>query len=132
MKSLKNRSNAFTLIELLIVIVIIGILAGVVLAVINPAQQIRRSNQSSARGVVAKACMAYQSCYGATQDVALCDTATEAGYSFPSSTYGGAFTVTSSLPRWSGSNSSGGTCTIACEGSTGRITVSSCDIAQAQ
>ena len=130
-----KKSNAFTLIELLIVIVIIGILAGVVLAVINPAQQIRRANQSSARSAVAKMCMAFQSCMAGTNDISFCDTASKAGYIIPSSNFGGTFTVTSGLPQWSGSNSSGGNCVITCvnnPGSSvnGRITVSSCDIAQ--
>lgn len=80
-----NKKLGFTLIELLIVIVIIGILAGVVLAVLNPAQIIRRSRQSSARALLAKACYAYSACYNTSYDAtgsidsSKCDTASEIG-----------------------------------------------------
>lgn len=39
MKLLKNNSKAFTLIELLLVVAVIGILAGVTVTVINPQKQ---------------------------------------------------------------------------------------------
>ena len=53
-----NSRSGFTLIELLIVIVIIGILAGVVLSVINPAKQQRKAKEASLRSTVEKACLA--------------------------------------------------------------------------
>ena len=48
--SLKNNSRGFTLIELLIVIAIIGILAAVLIAIINPAAQ---QNKAKDAGTVA-------------------------------------------------------------------------------
>ncbi len=127
---MKNKSSAFTLIELLIVIVIIGILAGVVLAVINPAAQIQRSNQTSARGVIVKACLAYNSCLNANLvpgtgafDAASCDTAAEAGYTFPTNTYNGTYAptgVATAVPSWTDSVTA--TCIITCT-DTGVVTV---------
>ncbi len=126
---MKNKSSAFTLIELLIVIVIIGILAGVVLAVINPANQIKRSNQTSARGVISKACLAVNSCLASaiTQagayDYALCDTAAEAGYTFPINTYDGAYSITAATaaPVWT-QNAASGVCSMTCDTSLGATT----------
>ncbi|MFH1955763.1 MAG: type II secretion system protein, partial [Patescibacteria group bacterium] len=53
-----EEKSGFTLIELLIVIAIIGILAGVLIAVINPAQQRLKANQAVMRSSVSKACLA--------------------------------------------------------------------------
>lgn len=47
MKKLFKSAKGFTLIELLIVIAVIGILAAVVLAAIDPAEQLRRGRDSS-------------------------------------------------------------------------------------
>lgn len=63
MKKVRNRErNGFTLIELLIVIAIIGILAGVLIAVIDPAQQRLKANQAVMRSLVSKACLVATSC----------------------------------------------------------------------
>lgn len=74
-----NYKNGFTLIELLIVIVIIGILAGVVLAVINPQRMIQRSQHATLRGSVSKVCMALYACAGSTTALASCNTAANLG-----------------------------------------------------
>ena len=55
-------ASGFTLIELLLVIVIIGILSGIVIAVINPAQVRRRSAETVMRANTDKVCYAMQSC----------------------------------------------------------------------
>lgn len=46
MKRLFNNQKGFTLIELLIVIAVLGVLAAVVLAAINPLEQLRRGRDS--------------------------------------------------------------------------------------
>ena len=65
---LKNQKG-FTLIELLIVIVIIGILAGVLIAVINPAQQQNRAKDAGVQATINKVALAVEgfvSAYGRT------------------------------------------------------------------
>ena len=138
MKNFPN-AKAFTLIELLIVIVIIGILAGVVLAVINPANQILRSNQTSARGVISKACLAVNSCLASsiaqdgTYSYAMCNTGALAGYTFPTNTYQGTYSIgANAAPIWTGVN-----CIFTCNTTlgtnlSGRVTQSgtNCLVAQ--
>ena len=60
------NKKGFTLIELLIVIAIIGILAGILIAVINPAQQRLKANQAVMRSSVSKACLAAVACVNAS------------------------------------------------------------------
>ncbi|HBY09681.1 hypothetical protein A2473_03875 [candidate division WWE3 bacterium RIFOXYC2_FULL_42_13] len=86
MKELKKRigsASGFTLIELLIVIVVIGILAGVVLAVINPVATQYKANQTVLRTNVEKACLALHSCGATTTKATRCDTADEIGVIWP-------------------------------------------------
>lgn len=49
LKQLKNASQGFTMIELLVVITILGILAVAVLSAINPLEQINRGRDTSTR-----------------------------------------------------------------------------------
>jgi prepilin-type N-terminal cleavage/methylation domain-containing protein len=67
-----NMRKGFTLIELLIVIVIIGILAGVVLTVINPAQQRDKANIAVARANLDKVCLAMLACGSTSSSAASC------------------------------------------------------------
>ncbi len=60
--------KGFTLIELLIVIVIIGILAGVVIAVMNPATQQRKAKESVLRANTDKICLAMHACASSRSD----------------------------------------------------------------
>jgi len=60
------REGGFTLIELLIVIVIIGILAGVVISVMNPAEQQRKAKESVLRANTDKLCLAMHACAATT------------------------------------------------------------------
>jgi len=75
----RNSASGFTLIELLIVIVIIGILAGVIIAVINPAQLQLKAKQAVLRANVEKGCLALNAC-GSTSTVAAdCNSTTKVG-----------------------------------------------------
>lgn len=63
----KRKQGGFTLIELLIVIVIIGILAGVLIAVIDPTSQQNRAKDAGIQAAINKAVLAtegYLSAYG--------------------------------------------------------------------
>ncbi len=74
-----RAASGFTLIELLIVIVIIGILAGIVITVINPAQQQLRARETVLRTNVEKGCLALHSCAATSTNANMCDTKDEIG-----------------------------------------------------
>lgn len=68
---LAKRQQGFTLIELLIVIVIIGILAGVLIAVIDPAAQQNRARDANVQATINKMALAvggFRSAYGRSPD----------------------------------------------------------------
>ncbi len=75
----KLTQKGFTLIELLIVIVIIGILAGIVIAVIDPAASQRKAAESVIRANVDKACLALFACGNTSQIAGGCDTRAKIG-----------------------------------------------------
>jgi len=67
----KNNQKGFTLIELLIVIVIIGILAGVLIAIIDPGAQQNRARDAGVQASINKIALATQgfvSAYGDTPE----------------------------------------------------------------
>jgi len=74
-----KAASGFTLIELLIVIVIIGILAGVLITVINPARQQTRARETVLRSTVEKGCLALHACGSTSADANTCDTKDEIG-----------------------------------------------------
>jgi prepilin-type N-terminal cleavage/methylation domain-containing protein len=112
--------SGFTLIELLIVIVILGILTGVVLAVINPTAQQARANQAVLRSNVEKACIALQACANSTIDATRCGDSTAIGYTLVNGTPSGStYTLTfnpSPVAAASTITFQGaiGTCTMSC------------------
>lgn len=69
--------KAFTLIELLIVVVILGILSALVLMVMNPAMQRQRAAEGVLRTQMTKVCSGLVACMGgnATYNTASCNTA---------------------------------------------------------
>lgn len=75
----KDVKFAFTLIEIMIVIVIIGIMAGVVISVINPQRQIMRSNEGIFKSNMTKLCGGLVACMGSGKkyDTGRCDVGTE-------------------------------------------------------
>ncbi len=105
---------AFTLIELLIVIVIIGILAGVILVVLNPAAQQRKSAEAVLQANTNKLCLGLFSCAQTTYDPLRCNDMTKIGGIDPidspsTSTYdvlatGNVISVTGTLPAGVGSS----------------------------
>lgn len=83
---LANNQSGFTLIELLIVIVIIGILAGVLIAVIDPTAQQNRARDANVKAIMNKVALAtqgYVSSYGSapndTQFIGSLTNAAESG-----------------------------------------------------
>jgi len=68
MKNQKSKTSGFTLVELLIVITIIGVLAGTVFAALNPLERTRRAQDAravSAAKEAVDACERYLSAGGA-------------------------------------------------------------------
>lgn len=63
-KFLSHTKLAFTLVELLLVVVILGILAGIGLVVLNPQMQIRKSQEAVLRSNMSKVCSAMTACMG--------------------------------------------------------------------
>ncbi|MFZ5425216.1 MAG: prepilin-type N-terminal cleavage/methylation domain-containing protein [Patescibacteria group bacterium] len=119
MRTLRS-SKGFTLIELLIVIVIIGILAGVLIAVINPATQQNRARDAGVKAGINKVALATEgfiSAYGEVPDevqfIAALSNVTESGTSCSTAnSYDCMFTITGNplpvlcsgtAPTWSGS-----------------------------
>lgn len=89
-----RSSKAFTLIELLIVVVIIGILAGIVLAVLNPAQQQRRAREGVLQANTGKLCTGLFACAATTTTLANCNSDTLIGVSIPNNTpLGSVYTI---------------------------------------
>ena len=58
----KNNSAGFTLVELLVVISIIAILAGISITIINPQKQQAKAQEAMMRSNLAKVCMALNGC----------------------------------------------------------------------
>ncbi len=63
MKTKINSQSGFTLVELLIVITIIGILAGVIIGVLNPIQQQNRARDGTTRAQITKMVLSGKSLY---------------------------------------------------------------------
>jgi len=85
--------KGFTLIELLIVIVIIGILAGVVLSVLNPAKAQRKANESVLKASTEKLCLALYSCAATTASRTNCNVFYKIGVTPPTAPVGASFGI---------------------------------------
>ena len=95
---MKNKNNinkyGFTLIELLLVIVIIGILAGVVLAIVKPTLQQGKATESVLKSNVNKMCLALFGCASTTTNEVLCDDIASIGITTPTQPKSAAYSVT--------------------------------------
>jgi len=122
--NLPPKEKGFTLIELLIAIVIIGVLAGVLIAIINPTAQRNKAADAGVKAAMNKVALAtegYVSSYGTIPDevqfLAALQNVTEFGTSC--STDGAndcLFTVSgNSLPATCGANNWGGAGTNQCQ-----------------
>jgi len=103
------NNKGFTLIELLVVIAIVGVLMGLVIAVINPATILYRSRQGVCKANVARTCEAVIACYTAMNDVTKCDDKDKVGVTLPTSPC--SVTITSGTGVVSGTQDS---CTFTC------------------
>lgn len=129
-KIFQNAKRGFTLVELLIVIIIIAVLAGVVLVAIDPAQQRARAGATTLKANTGAVCRSIALCIVQTGDPSACTTfadptsvnmATPAG-SPNGSTYDISTTAGEVEAVW---DSGGGVFTMTCPGSgtgTGVVT----------
>jgi prepilin-type N-terminal cleavage/methylation domain-containing protein len=108
--------GGFTLVELLVVIAIIGVLMGIVVVVLNPAQILIRSRQGVCKANVGRVCEASAACYVAMNDVTLCDTAAETGATLPSSPCAVSITATTGVVTATQDG-----CTYSCDPTTGIV-----------
>jgi prepilin-type N-terminal cleavage/methylation domain-containing protein len=116
------KEKGFTLIELLIVIVIIGILAGVLISVINPAQQTNRARDAGVQAAINKVALGtegFVSAYGHTPDgdqfIGALQNATEVGVTCAAAGLTCQFDVTGNvLPVTCSNNGWSGTGTDQC------------------
>jgi len=114
-----EHQGGFTLIELLIVVAIIGVLMGIVVVVLNPAQILIRSRQGVCKGNVGRVCEASAACYVAMGSASLCDTDSETGATLPTAPCAVTITGTTGVVRASQDG-----CGFACNPVTGIVTQS--------
>lgn len=117
-----QRTKGFTLIELLIVIAIIGILAAVILATIDPVKQRQRANEAVLKSQMEKVCLAREACKNSliSSTSTACDTSAGMGATVNNGTPSGStYTFTAgSAPK---ANFGSGTCEIFC-GTDNKVT----------
>ena len=117
-------SPSFTLIELLIVIAIIAILAGVVISVINPVTQRKKAQEGVLRANVAKICAARGACLSSSSTglETSCDESTEIGIVSPNGTPAtSTYTYDAGTSGWQGDF---GACTFYCDPITNAVMLS--------
>ena len=114
----KSR-RGFTLIELLVVIAIIGVLMGIVVVVLNPAQILVRSRQGVCKGNVGRVCEASAACYVTMNSTSACDTAAETGATLPTTPCTVSLTATTGVVTATQNG-----CTYSCDPVTGITTQS--------
>ncbi len=115
LKKKLSSASGFTLIELLLVIVIIGILSGIVIAVINPAQTRLRANETILKGNTDKVCYAMFSCATSrTAPLTMCNTPAGVEIALPNGApTGSTYNVTEAAGVLTGTGTLGA-CTYTC------------------
>ena len=93
-----KKKKGFTLIELLIVVAIIGILAAIMIGVINPKMQRRKAREGVAKANLAKICQALVACQSSlsTPNASYCNTPDEIGVKVPTQPTGVTWIISSS------------------------------------
>ncbi len=87
---IKKNKKGFTLIEIIIVVIIIGVLAAVALPKLS--NQVSVSKAAEAYGILGSLMHKIMECYTASEDITKCDTTAQlSGFQFPTS---GAFVYT--------------------------------------
>lgn len=114
------RRRAFTLIEILIVLALLGILVGIVVLVIDVPMQRKRARQAVGRENIAKACSAFTGCLVTSQtgDLDDCSSWTKIGVAEPLDPAGSVYTMSSDGPSIAVDG-----CIVNCN-SQGRVTLS--------
>ncbi|MEK7611710.1 MAG: type II secretion system protein [Patescibacteria group bacterium] len=95
-----HRRRAFTLIEILIVVVLLGILVGIVVLVIDVPMQRKRARQAVGRENIGKACSAFTGCLVTSQtgDLEECSSWIQIGVAEPLDPAGAIYTMDSNGP----------------------------------
>jgi len=113
---MKNRG--FTLIELMIVVVIVGILCGLVISIINVSSIRRKANETVLKSNLSRVCLAWMVCKVSPKDTAsiACDTESKLNAVLPTTPQNSVYTFNNN--RWEGTID---TCTYACNEINGAI-----------
>lgn len=80
-KSPSHTKLAFTLVELLMVVIIVGILGGIALVVLNPQLQIRKSQETVLISNMTKICAVMTACMGGQSGTSSTDNCDQVGRS---------------------------------------------------
>ncbi len=113
------NNKGFTLVELLVVIAVIGVLMGIVVVVLNPAQILIRSRQGICKANVGRVCEASAACYVAMGSVASCDTPAKTGATLPTTPCTVSIATTTGLVTGTQNG-----CTFTCNPATGTVSQS--------
>ncbi|MBN1162680.1 type II secretion system protein [Patescibacteria group bacterium] len=91
------RKNGFTLVEILVVITVIGILASILVSLIDPNRQSQRANEAVVRSMTETMCYALKACGASEVDARRCNSWDDINVTYPPNPpEGSIFTLTES------------------------------------